>query len=105
MRLLVVLLLCEVLLHLANVEQLGRCFVSCGEPRLHLLPILLQQFCVAFLQRQQLALVILARLSQLVVPVFVEGLVLLDVGRFALLPLLLVHEVEFFHGAGELLLF
>jgi hypothetical protein len=47
---------------------------------------------VSFLERQNLVLIISLSLLQLVVPVLIEVLILLDVGLFALLSLLLVHE-------------
>jgi len=50
-------------------------------------------------------LILLLRVFELLVPVFVELLVLFDVGLFTLLTLLLVHEDHLLHLTGVLLFF
>jgi hypothetical protein len=64
---------------------------------------LLKLLSVSLFESEDLVLVISLSLLELVVPMLVEVLVLLDVGLFALLSLLLVHEDEFFLCSVELL--
>lgn len=90
--LLVILLFGHVLLNLAQVKQLSRLLVLGRQGSLQVLTVLLELLGVALLKGQNLVLVVSLSLLQLVVPVLVEVLVLLDVGLLALLALLLVHE-------------
>ena len=78
MRLLVVLLLGEVLLNLAQIEELGRIFEFEWERRLQVLPVLLQLLRMTSLELLNLSLILLLCLLELHVIVLIEVLVLLD---------------------------
>jgi hypothetical protein len=92
MRLLVVLLSRHLLLDLAQVQQLSRTLVHRWQLCLQTNSVCFKLLSVSFLERQNLVLIISLSLLQLVVPVLIKVLILLDVGLFALLSLLLVHE-------------
>lgn len=92
-------------LHLSEVQELSRLFKSLHPFSLERGPGLLEVLGVTLFSRGQFVLVLLLGSGKLVVPVLVEFLVLLDVGPFALLLLLLVHENEFFVLLSELLVF
>jgi hypothetical protein len=101
--LLIVLLSGHLLLDLAQVEQLSGRFVQRGQFCLQLLSVLLKLLSVSLFEGEDLVLVIGLSLLELVVPMLVEVLVLLDVGLLALLSLLLVHKDEFLLSSVELL--
>jgi hypothetical protein len=92
MRLLVVLLSRHLLLDLAQVQQLSRTLVHRWQLCLQTNSVCFKLLSVSLLERQNLVLIISLSLLQLVVPVLIKVLILLDVGLFALLSLLLVHE-------------
>jgi hypothetical protein len=102
--LLIVLLLREVGLDLLQVEELGTLLVHIGQLGLESLPVLFQLMRVLIFEGEHFILVLLLRVLELLVPVFVKLLVLLDVRLLALLTLLLVHEDHLFHLASVLLL-
>ena len=103
MGLLVVLLLGEVGLDLAQVQQLGALLELGGQLLLERLPVLLEFLGVLVLEGEYLVLVLLLRVFELLVPVLVELLVLFNVRLLALLALLLVHKDHLLHLAGVLL--
>jgi len=88
----VVLLFGHLFLNLAQVKQLSRLLILGREDSLQVLTVLFELLGVALFQSQDLVLVIGLSLLELVVPVLVKVLVLLDMGLFAFLALLLVHE-------------
>ena len=104
-RLLIVLLLCKILLDLAQVEQLSRKLEGQGERLLKVVSVILELLGVARLEIVNLLLVLALRLLELDVVVAVEVLVLLDVRLLDLLLLLLVLVAEALVLHGELLLF
>ena len=101
---LVVLLLGEVGLNLAQVEELGRKLEGQGEGLLEGGAVLLQLLSVPVLQLLNLLLVFLLGLLELHVVVLVEVLVLLDVGLLDFLLPLLVGEDNLLVLHVELLL-
>jgi len=101
--LLIVLLSGHFLLNLAQVKQLGGALVQRGQFGLQLLSVLLKLLGMSFFESKNLVLVISLGKLELVVPVLVEVLVLLDVSLLALLSLLLVHENQLLLSPVELL--
>jgi hypothetical protein len=102
--LLIVLLFREVGLDLPQVKELSTLLVHIGQLGLESLPVLFQLMRMLVFEGEHLVLVLLLRVLELLVPVFVKLLVLLDVRLLALLTLLLVHEDHLFHLARILLL-
>ena len=105
MRVLIVLLLGQIRLNLAQVEQLSRELESQGQRLLQLLAILFQAFSVQVLNIHNFLLIFVLSLLKLFVPMLVELLVLLNVSSLALFSLLLVIEEHFLHFKVVLLLF
>jgi hypothetical protein len=104
MSLLIALLLGHLVLDLSQVEQLSGLLVLCWQGGLQVLTVVLQVLGVLFLHGENLVLVVLLSLLELVVPVLIEVLVLLNVGLFAFFALLLVHEDQFLLLAVKVLL-
>lgn len=100
-----VLLSPELVLNLLQVEELGRSLVSVRELVLEGLTVLLQLRVVSVLEGLNLAAVLILRLYQFRFPLFVELLVLRDVGPLTLLPLLLVDKDQLLLLPVELLFF
>ena len=105
MRVLIVLLLGQIRLNLAQVEQLSRELESQGQRLFQLLAILFQAFSVQVLNIHNFLLIFVLSLLKLFVPMLVELLVLLNVSSLALFSLLLVIEEHFLHFKVVLLLF
>ena len=105
MRVLIVLLLGQIRLDLAQVEQLSRELESQGQRLFQLLAILFQAFSVQVLNIHNFLLIFVLSLLKLFVPMLVELLVLLNVSSLALFSLLLVIEEHFLHFKVVLLLF
>ena len=104
MSLLIALLLGHLVLDLSQVEQLSGLLVLCWQGGLQVLTVVFQVLGVLFLHGENLVLVVLLSLLELVVPVLIEVLVLLNVGLFAFFALLLVHEDQFLLLAVKVLL-
>ena len=94
MRLLVILLLCEVLLDLTQIEELSRVFEFKWEGLLQVLPVLLQLLSMTSLKLLDLGLVLLLSFLKLHVIVLVEVLVLLNMSLLDFLLALLMAEKE-----------
>jgi len=69
------------------------------------LSVLFQLVGVLVLKGKYFVLILLLGIFELLVPMFVELLVLFDVGLFTLFTLLLVHEDHLLHLTGVLLFF
>jgi hypothetical protein len=69
------------------------------------LSVLLELVGVLVFKGKYFVLILLLRVFELLVPVFIELLVLFDVGLFTLFTLLLVHEDHLLHLTGVLLFF
>ena len=93
-RLLVILLLCEVLLDLTQIEELSRVFEFKWEGLLQVLPVLLQLLSMASFKFLDLSLVLLLSFLKLHVVVLVEVLVLLNMSLLYFLLALLMAEKE-----------
>ena len=94
MRLLVILLLCEVLLDLTQIEELSRVFEFKWEGLLQVLPVLLQLLSMTSLKFLDLSLVLLLSFLKLHVIVLVKVLVLLNMSLLDFLLALLMAEKE-----------
>ena len=91
--LLIILLFCQIGLNLALVEQLGRWFDLNWQVLFEVRAILLQLCNVSILGLFDLLLIFLLNLSNHVIPVLIELLVLVDMGSLQLLlPLLMVES-------------
>lgn len=101
----VVLLSGHVNLLLAHVQEFGASFKLLHQFCLQCHAVLLKQLVVALLSGRDFFLVGFLRESQLLVPVFVELLILTNVGLLALLSLGLVHKEELLVLSCELLVF
>ena len=93
-RLLVILLLCEVLLDLTQIEELSRVFEFKWEGLLQVLPVLLQLLSMSSFKFLDLSLVLLLSFLKLHVIVLVEVLVLLNMSLLNFLLALLMAEKE-----------
>ena len=93
-RLLVILLLCEVLLDLTQIEELSRVFEFKWEGLLQVLPVLLQLLSMTSFELFNLSLVLLLSFLKLHVIVLVEVLVLLNMSLLDFLLSLLMAEKE-----------
>ena len=103
--LLIVLLLGQIGLDLAQVEQFRRKLECDGELLLQGETVLFQGFGVGLLQTFDLALILLLRLLQFKIPMGIKVLVLLKMGILDFLLSLLVGEHQGLHLNVELLLF
>ena len=103
-RLLILLLLCEVLLNPLLVQQLGAELESQWKSVLQLLAIRLDLDRMSILQLAQCLAVLFLSLQQVLVPLLVELLILLDVRLLTLLALLRLIEDELLRTTIKVLL-